>query len=198
MKSLFSVVFVILFVSCGTNVKKEVDDKTNKTISDSSKYHIDESIYDCMEDSLVKKVLKNGRKDMQVRELIPKPNISFSSGYSDNFSFTQYRFSYKGNNLEFVDTAYEKNRGKIDKRNTYLDGVRLDVCSIKNNTFVVDSVEMNIVYTESEIYTFVNNPSCLLIVSHPMNWVGTMTRFSFFQLINSKQKTVIEFIREEE
>ena len=31
-----------------------------------------------------------------------------------------------------------------------------------------------------------------------MNWVGRMTSFSFFQLINSKEKTVVEFVREGE
>jgi hypothetical protein len=194
MKNLFSLIFVGLFICCTSNVKKDVDSKTNNLIPASPRNNVDEVL--CMEDSLVKILLKNGVMGLQGVELIEEPDIKFTWGYSDDFSFTHYQLSFKENNIEFIDTVYEKS--KVDKRNLYLNNKRLNVCKIKNNGFNLDSMEVHVVYTESEIYTFRNNPFYLLIVSHPMNWVGRMTSFSFFQLINSKEKIVTEFVREGE
>ncbi len=194
MKNLFGLIFVGLFICCTSNVKKDVDSKTYNLIPASPRNNVDEVL--CMEDSLVKILLKNGVMGLQGVELIYDPDIKFTSGYSDDFLFTHYQLSYKKNNIEFIDTVYQ--RSKVDKRNLYLNKKRLNVCKIKNNLFNLDSMEMHVVYTESEIYTFRNNPFYLLIVSHPMNWVGRMSSFSFFQLINSKEKTVTEFVREGE
>ena len=194
MKNIFSLIFVGLFACCTSNVNKEIDSTTGNLTSVSPSNKVTE--VPCKEDSLVKTLLNNGIKAVKGGELISEPDIKFTSGYSDDFSFTHYQLSYKENTIEFVDTVYEKS--KVDKRNLYLNNMLLNVCNINNNTFDLDSMEVHIVYTESEIYAFKNNPFYLLVVSHPMNWVGTMTRFSFFQLINSKEKTVVEFIREEE
>ena len=49
-----------------------------------------------------------------------------------------------------------------------------------------------------EICYLKNNDNIVIIKNTPMNWVGRMTNFSFFQLINLKEKTVVEFIREDE
>lgn len=195
MKNLLILILLSFIVCCRTNEKKEASQKNIDSLSDSSKYGVGENV-NCSADSLVKLLLKNGIDSLFVREFTPEPNISFSSDYSDDFSFTKYSFSYNGNNLVFIDTVYEKSRSKIDERNIYLNDLRLNVCDIKSKSFDVDSMEIHIVYTESEIYTFKNNPSYLLVVSHPMNWVGQMMRFSFFQLINIKERQVIEFIRE--
>jgi hypothetical protein len=148
----------------------------------------------CSEDSLVKVLLKNGVKTLHGVELINDPDIKFNSGYSDDFSFTRYQLSYKEVNIDFIDTVYQK--GNVEKRNLYLNKKRLSVCNIKSNAFNLDSMEVHVVYTESEIYAFRNNPFYFLIVSHPMNWVGRMTSFSLFQLINLKEKIVVEFVRE--
>jgi len=194
MKNLFSLIFVGLFVCCTSNVKKDVDSKTSNLPSASPRYKADN--VPCKEDSLVKMLLNNGIKAVQGGELISEPDIKFTSGYSDDFSFTNYQLSYKENTIEFVDTVFENS--KVDKRNLYLNNMRLNVCNVKNNAFALDSMEMHVVYTESDFYAFKNNPAYLLVVSKPMNWVGTMTRFSFYQLVNLKEKSVIEFIREEE
>lgn len=192
MKNLFSLIFVGLFACCTSNVNREVV----STISNLTPVSRNNKVAEvpCKEDSLVKILLNNGIKAVKGGELISEPDIKYTSGYSDDFSFTHYQFSYNENSIEFVDTVYEKS--KVDKRNLYLNNKPLNVCCIKNNTFDLDSMEVHIDYTESEIYTFKNNPFYLLVVSHPMNWVGTMTRFSFFQLINSKENTVVEFIRD--
>ncbi|HMQ70832.1 MAG TPA: hypothetical protein PKC58_17785 [Ignavibacteria bacterium] len=194
MKNLFSLIFIGLFVCCTSNVTKDVDSKASNLISATPRNNVDEVL--CAEDSLVKVLLKNGVETLQGGELINDPDIKFTSGYSDDFSFTRYQLSYKEINIDFIDTVYEKS--KVDKRNLYLNNKRLNVCNIKSDAFNLDSMEVHVVYTESEIYAFRNNPFYLLIVSHPMNWVGRMTSFSFFQLINLKEKTVVEFIREEE
>jgi hypothetical protein len=194
MKNLFSLIFIGLFVCCTSNVTKDVDSKSSDFMSASPRSNVDE--VHCSEDSLVKILLKNGVRALQGGELIDEPEIKFISGYSDDFSFTRYQFSYKEISIDFIDTVYEKS--KVDKRDLYLNDKRLNVCNIKSNAFNLDSMEVHVVYTESEIYAFRNNPFYLLIVSHPMNWVGRMTRFSFFQLINLKEKTVVEFVIEEE
>lgn len=195
MKNLFGLIFIVLFVCCISNAKKRVESKTSDYTFSSPSYEVAEVT--CKEDSFVKVLLNNGIKTVKDRMLlISENNIKYTSGYSNDFSFAHYKLSYKENTIEFVDTIYEKR--KIDKRNLYLNKMQLNVCKIKNNVFDIDSMELHVVYTESEIYTFENSPSYLLVVSHPMNWVGTMTRFSFFQLINLKEKTVVEFIKEEE
>jgi len=70
--------------------------------------------------------------------------------------------------------------------------------TMKNSEFNIDSMELVIDLNELNICYLKNNSNIIIIASKPMNWVGRMTRFSFFQLINSKEKTVFEFIREEE
>lgn len=192
MKNIFSIISVGLFICCTSNENKGVDSKKNNLISVSPSNKL--SKVPCKEDLLVKTLLNNGIKAVKSGDLISEPEIKFISGYSDDFSFTNYQLSYKENTIDFVDTVYEKT--KVDKRNLYLNNMPLNDCNIKNNIFDLDSMEVHIVYTESEFYTFKNNPVYLLVVSHPMNWVGAMTRFSFFQLINTKEKIVVEFIRD--
>lgn len=193
MKSLFGLIFIGLFICCTFNVKKDFNSKASDLASNPPRSNEDKIL--CNEDSLVKILLKNGIRALQGVELIDKPDIKFTSGYSDNFSFTRYQLSYKEINIDFIDTVYEKS--KVDKRNLYLNDKPLNVCNIKSNDFNLDSMEVHVVYTESEIYASRSNPFYLLIVSHPMNWVGRMTSFSFFQLINLKERTVVEFVREE-
>ena len=194
MKKQISLIFVGLFVSCTPNVKEEIDDATSNLTSVSQTYNVAE--VPCKDDSLVKVLFNNGLKSVKGEKLISEPDIKYTSGYSDDFSFTNYQLSFKENIIEFIDTIYEKS--KIDKRNFYLNNRRLNVCKIRNTAFDLDSMEMHVVYTESEIYSFKNNPFYILVVSHPMNWVGTMTRFSLFQMINLRDKTIFEFIMEEE
>lgn len=195
MKNLLISILGYFLVCCNTSDKKYDNHETIHSLPDSSKTGVSK-IFDCSDDSLANVLLKKGKDSLLVQEFIPEPAISFSSDYSDDYSFTKYSFSYKGNKLAFIDTVFEKNRSKTNKRSIYINDLPLNVCGIKNKSFAVDSMEMHIIYTESEIYTFKNNPSYLLVVSHPMNWVGLMTRFSFFQLIDIKERKVIEFIRE--
>lgn len=61
-----------------------------------------------------------------------------------------------------------------------------------------DSMDINICYNEasSEFYGYHSDPSCLLVKSQPMNWVGLMNKLSFFELIDLTEMTTIEFIAE--
>ncbi len=194
MKKIFSLISVWCFNCCTSNVNIEVAPKVSNLIPVSPNNKVAEVL--CKEEPLVKTLISNQKIALEGCDLIGEPDIKYTSGYTDNFSFTQYQLSYKENTFEFDDTVFEKS--KVNKRNTYLNKKLLNVCNIKNNTFDLDLMEVHIVYSESEIYAFKNNPFYLLVISHPMNWVGTMSRFSFFQLINLKEKTVVEFIREEE
>jgi hypothetical protein len=189
MKNLFSLFIVGMFVSCSSNVNIDVDPLSSNKPFVSSNFEIAQF----HEDSLAKMIIYNGISAVNDKELISEPDIKFNSGYTDDLSFTVYQFSYKENAIHFIDTMYEKSN--LDKRDLYLNNIRLNVCKMKDGTFDLDSMDMHIVYSESEFYVFENNPFYFLVISHPMNWVGTMTSFSFYQLINSKEKTVTEFIR---
>ncbi len=70
--------------------------------------------------------------------------------------------------------------------------------TLQDSIFNIDSMVLVFDLNLLEICYLKNNDNIIIIKTTPMNWVGRMTRFSFFQLINSKEKTVVEFIREEE
>lgn len=147
---------------------------------------------DSISDTLVQYIFKQGLKGSQFVQIQPKPYIEFSSGESGEVSFYKYQFKYEDLKYELIAEHYP-----IADRSIYIDKEKAMV--IRNNkNFNIDSLNLNIDYTESDFYAFKSNPTYLLVVSKSMNWVGRMTSFSFFQLINSKEKTVIEFIREEE
>ncbi|HMQ70835.1 MAG TPA: hypothetical protein PKC58_17800 [Ignavibacteria bacterium] len=148
---------------------------------------------DGISDTLVQHVFKQGSKGNQLVEIQPKPNIEFSSGESGEVSFYKYQFKYEGFQYELIAEHHS-----IADRSIYIDKNKARVIRKNSPNFNIDSLNLNIDYSESYLYGFKSNPTYLLVVSKPMNWVGTMTRFSFFQLINSKEKTVIEFIIEEE
>ena len=43
---------------------------------------------------------------------------------------------------------------------------------------------------------YIKNSDIIIIKTAPTNWTGLMMNFSFYQLINLKEKIVIEYIRE--
>lgn len=188
---LVCLVFVVVLLSCATGVKKERNSETLDSLSPDSRT-ID---VDCMEDSIVKFFVEKGKTTVLLEEARLKPDILFSSGYSDSSSFTTYQFLISGNRFEFTDTIFQRNMSSTTIRSVHVNGKQLDICRVKNDMFPLDSMDMHIVYSESEFYTFKNNPYYLVVISHPMNWVGTMTQYSFFQVINRKANSVSEFIR---
>jgi hypothetical protein len=152
---------------------------------------------ECLEDSVVQVILAQGIKALNVRKLFPEPVVHFNSGYTDDLSFTQYHFILNGIKFEFNDTVHEKNSGNITERAVLIDGAEAIRCSF-DNEFAIDSIQMHIDYSESEVYCFDNIASYLLVVSHPMNWTGLMTKYSFFQLIGIKERAVAEFISDDQ
>jgi hypothetical protein len=190
LKIIINLIFIGLFCCCNSSKNSKVDTIINTPVS-SYKTAIK---IPCIEDSIVKTLLNNGSIADKGWNLISDPKIENSSGYSNEFSFTHYQLYFKGNSYAFVDTFFEKN--KMNKQNFYLNKKPLNVCNVKNNTFNLDSMEMQIDYKEALFYDVKNNSSYLLIKSIPMNWVGSMSKFSFFQLIYLKENLVFQFISE--
>lgn len=70
--------------------------------------------------------------------------------------------------------------------------------TLQDSIFNIDSMDLVLDLNLLEICYLKYNDNIIIVNTKPMNWVGTMTRYSFFQIINSKDKTVLEFIRDEE
>lgn len=96
------------------------------------------------------------------------------------------------------DTITYKTNSKGIKELVYINNKALMKYSVKNSEYNIDSMELVVDLNELDICYIKENPNIIIIKSKPMNWVGTMTRYSFFQLINSKEKTLVEFIRKDE
>jgi len=70
--------------------------------------------------------------------------------------------------------------------------------ALQNSKYNIDSMDLVFDLNLLEICYLKNNDKIVIIKTKPTNWVGRMTSFSYFQLINSEENTLIEFIREEE
>ena len=114
--------------------------------------------------------------------------------YSDTINFSDEK-----DQIFFErDTVIYKTNSKGRKELISINNNVLTKYKLKDSEFNIDSMELVVDLNELNIYYAEDNPNIIIIKSKPMNWVGTMTKFSFFQLINSKDKTVVEFIREDE
>lgn len=96
------------------------------------------------------------------------------------------------------DTITYKTNSKGRKELISFNNEVLMKYRVKNSKYIIDSMELVIDLNELDICYLKDKPNIIIIKTKPMNWVGRMTRLSFFQLINSKEKTVVEFIREDE
>lgn len=96
------------------------------------------------------------------------------------------------------DTITYKTNAEGRKELISVNGKVLTKYRLKDSEFNIDSMVLVVDPNELDIYYAKDNPNIIIIKSKPMNWVGTMTKFSFLQFINSKEKTVVEFIREDE
>ena len=83
------------------------------------------------------------------------------------------------------------------RRITLFNNDSLRKYALENSEFNIDSMNLALDLNELEICYLKSNDDIVVIIIKPMNWVGKMTRFSFFQLINSKEKTVVEFIKKD-
>lgn len=179
-KLFYFIFFITLWsfghVGCNKGIFKDTAEQNNILVSDTLFHYI----------------LKQGLNGSELSQVQPKPDFEFSSGETKSVSFYKYGFKYKHLKYVFLSKHYT-----IAKRSIYIDKNKAKIFRY-NTKFNVDSLNLNIDYTESDCYLFKKELSYLLIVSKPMNWTGTMTKFSFFQLINFKKRTVIEFIREDE
>jgi hypothetical protein len=166
------IVFVGLFVCCTSkNVKKE-----GGSIVGRQTFSIE----------VVDSLLKEERICIDKKERI----IS----YTDTIDYTG---EVNEIFLEQDTITYTEGR-KGSKSITLFNNKYLRKYTLQDSIFNIDSMDLVLNLNLLEICYLKNNENIVIIKTTPMNWVGKMTRFSFFQLINSKEKTVVEFIREEE
>ena len=159
----------------------ELDSNQNKTIQ-----------LAFSDDSLLNILLKSGKNGVLLEDISLKINRSYSSGYNKKYSFTNYEFVFNENKIEFIDTLYTKTGES--KPSIFLDKKLLIIFPVTNKEIEIKSADLQLIYSESEVYTIKDEPEYLLVISHPMNWVGTMTRYSFFQLLNLKEGIVYEYV----
>ena len=95
------------------------------------------------------------------------------------------------------DTITYKTNSKGRKELISINNEELKDYRVKNSKFNIDTMELVVDLNELDICYVKKNPNIIIVKSKPMNWVGKMTRFSFFQLINSKEKTIVKFIKED-
>ena len=165
----------------------------------------DALLQDSTGNTLVRHVREHGLKSGQIEEI--QSPVEFSSGDSGDVSFYRFQFEYEGRSYELIsEFSSTPDRGVNPHRSIYIDSDKarivtndtvFDSESMDTSIMHIDSMDLNVIYTESSLYRFKSNPGYLLIRSGPMNWVGTMTRLDFFQLINSQDKPIIEFIEED-
>lgn len=115
-------------------------------------------------------------------------------------SFTD-TMNYKGEINQIIfgkDTiTYAKNlQGR--RSVTLFNSSSLRKYTLQDSAFIIDSMDLAFDFNLLEICYLKINDNVVIVKTTPMNWVGRMTSFSFFQLINTKEKTVVEFVRKEE
>jgi hypothetical protein len=169
-KNLF-LIFLGLFVCCTSkNVKKEED------------YTVGRLTFSI---EVVDSLLKEERICIDKKERI----IS----YTDTIDYTG-----EINQIIFgKDTITYTENLKGRKSVTLFNNESLQKYTLQNSQYTIDSMDLVFDLNLLEIYYLKNNDNIIIIKTTPMNWVGRMTSFCFFQLINLKEKTVVEFIREE-
>jgi len=171
MRNLFNVIFIGLFVCCTSKNVKEEDNYTGRLT-----FSIE----------VVDSLLKEERICIDKKERI----IS----YIDTIEYTG-----EINQIFFEKDTITYTEGfKGRKSITLFNNNLLRKYALQNSKFNIDSMDLVLDLNLLEICYLKNNDNIVIIKTTPMNWVGRMTSFSFFQLINLKEKTVVEFIREEE
>lgn len=165
-------IFVGLFVCCTSkNVKKEGDSTVGRLT-----FSIE----------VVDSLLKEERICIDRKERI----ISYIDTIDYRGEINQIIFG--------KDTITYTENLKGRKSVTLFNNKSLGKYTLQNSKYTIDSMDLVFDLNLLEICYLKDNDNIVIIKTTPMNWVGRMTSFSFFQLINSKEKTVVEFVREEE
>ncbi len=171
MSSLF-LISVGLFVCCASNNRKKENNSTIGRLTFSIE--------------VVDSLLKEERICIDKKERI----IS----YADTIDY-----SGEINQIIFGKDTITYTEGIKGRKNiTLFNSISLRKYTLQNSEFNIDSMDLVFDLNLLEICYLKNNDNIVITKTTPMNWVGRMTSFSFFQLINSKEKTVIEFVREGE
>jgi hypothetical protein len=194
MNYFYILTFTITSLCCSDVESKKTIRKEGTTLLVAPLCNLPEAACDSIAQLFVKQFKRESRNIYSNERDKSEINFSFESGYSDVSSYKKYMFFYKGSSIALIDTSY--NIG-TSKSITQVNGLDLNICNINNKDFVIDSMEMSIDYSNSDVYVFNHDTSYLLVVSKSDNWVGNMTRFSFFQLINVKENLVIQFITDD-
>jgi hypothetical protein len=95
------------------------------------------------------------------------------------------------------DTLIYKNDDKGFKEIMSLNSELMTKHTLQNQEFNIDDMDLVVDLNEIHICYLKNNGNIIIVETKPMNWVGIMTKFSLIHLINKKEKTVVEYIRED-
>jgi len=171
MRNLFNVIFIGLFVCCTSKNVKEEGNYTGRLIFSAE---------------VVDSLLKEERICIDKKEWI--------TSYRDTIEYTDAinEIFFEKDTITYTEGFRER------KTITLFNNNLLRKYVLQNSEFNIDSMYLTLDLHDLEICYLKNNDNIVIIKTKPMNWVGIMTRLSFFQLINSKEKTVVEFIREDE
>jgi len=137
--------------------------------------------------SLVHDVVKYGINDSTFLRITPF--VDFDSGEENDVSFYLYQINYTGVQVGFLAEHYS-----ISNRSIFIDKMNIKKLRFNSRQFNIDSSDINIIYSESEFYSFKKDSSYMLVKSLPMLM---MKGYYFYQLVNIKDKEVIEFVRRE-
>jgi hypothetical protein len=125
-----------------------------------------------------------------VKCIIIKVNMYREIFSQDSIKET-YEIKLKSNNLSFENT-FGKHR---DKYECILNGKKMIPKLIFfEKEFILDSLRLQIDYTQSEYYKITNADDYLLIISKSNQWTGNMSSHSYYQIIDSKNEIITEFI----
>ena len=170
MRNLY-IIFVGLFVCCTSkNVKKE---------GDSTEGRLTFSV------EVVDSLLKEERICIDKKERI----ISYTDTINYRGEINQIIFGK--DTITYTDDLIGR------KSITLFNNKSLRMYILQNSKYTIDSMDLVLDLNLLDICYLKNNDKIVIVKTTPMNWVGRMTNFSFFQLINLKEKTVVEFIKEE-
>lgn len=115
--------------------------------------------------------------------------------------FQHYSVPYGGRKVTFIlefSNMRDKRYHYLNQRTYCIDSSSVKIIRYPHEEVTID-MTWALDYENAPFYFFKNDPSYLLVECSPMHWTGLMTRYyEFYQLIDLKEKLVVEFIRRNE
>lgn len=181
---------LIVFAACNGN-----REDSNATV-DLKNYNSHEA-YECDYESInLAILLLNSGLDTNLVEQVMSENLSvlFESHTNQIKSSVDFSVQLSGYKVNFRQELVSSNTESYSSAPVFVDGSLLSEVQINHSPFKLREMELSIDFRDSEYYTVINKPNLFLVVSHPSNWVGRMTQFSIFQIIDVKNMCMVSFV----